>query len=100
MDPFTQALRDPTLAETLEEDMNSTGTTLAGSLNGHAPAWRDPDKVPPGTLTIDLDLPPVDAAPKHKGPRWRLRMLLEWTREAAEERRRSRRLQQAAGIWP
>ncbi len=31
--------------------------------------------------TIDLDLPPVDAAPKPKGPRARLQMLREWSEE-------------------
>lgn len=70
MDPVTLALRDPTLTETLDEDMAATGSLLVGSLHGHAPDFTGGRR--PDVLTIDLDLPPVDAAPKPKGPRWRL----------------------------
>lgn len=46
----------------------------------HAPCGDTDSAYPPGTLTIDKDLPPVDAAPKPKGPAWRLQALREWRR--------------------
>jgi hypothetical protein len=71
MDLVTQALRDPTLAEALED--SADGPTI------HSATSQYDDKR--GTLTIDLDLPPVEAAPRHKGPRARLEMLKAWDPE-------------------
>jgi hypothetical protein len=74
MDPVTQALRDPTLDDSLDELAHASAMGPHGRTDGI-------NRVPPGTLTIDLDLPPVEAAPRHKGPRARLEMLKAWDPE-------------------
>lgn len=67
MDPVTQELRDPTWTESLEETAALCSGAHVRSM-GEATTYVGQ----PGVPTIDLDLPPVDAAPKSKGPRWRL----------------------------
>lgn len=65
MDTVTQALRDPSFTESME---NEPGLEAAMFAPAQQRGLTQHHLLP----TIDLDLPPVDAAPKPKGPRWRL----------------------------
>jgi hypothetical protein len=47
-----------------------------------------------GIPTIDRDLGPVEAAPRLKGPKWRLQMLREWSEETCPPGPRRRALKE------
>lgn len=80
MDELTRTLRDVQAEQRMGEELDDAARL------GPMADRTSPEDVP----TIDRELPPVAAAPKPKGPSWRLQMLREWTPEAAQARRLAR----------